>query len=176
MKELLRKESEWLESKNEEHSSNNTGSKETRRKNHHADSLWLFYGKTDRWIRHQHDLGGRFLRNGHVRIWRHLIRNNGGYDTSYKSSYKRSKKCIDSCGYAVYVLSGICLWCSLQCRPSDERGTGAGSQVRRRQRSVSTDRSNHQSVHTGCGPFGTDPAVLKCIRRIQGAGKIRRGS
>ena len=32
-----------------------------------------------------------------------------GYDTSYKSSYKRSKKCIDSCGYAVYVLSGICL-------------------------------------------------------------------
>ena len=30
-----------------------------------------------------------------------------GYED--KSSYKRSKKCIDSCGYAVYVLSGICL-------------------------------------------------------------------
>ena len=53
---------------------------------------------------------------------------------------------------------------------------GRAQAVRRRQRSVSTDRSNHQSVHTGCGSFGTDPAVLKCVRRIQGAGKIRRGS
>ena len=41
---------------------------------------------------------------------------------------------------------------------------------------LSTDRSNHQGIHPGCGSFGTDPAVGQCVRRIQGAGKIRRGS
>lgn len=45
-----------------------------------------------------------------------------------------------------------------------KEGRAQAVKLEGRQRSVSTDRSNHQSVHTGCGSFGADPAVLKCVR------------
>ena len=98
-----------MESKNEEHSSNNTGSKETRRKITMLTAYDYSMAKLIDESGINMILVGDSL--GMVML---------GYEDTLsvtmedmihhtKSSYKRSKKCIDSCGYAVYVLSGICL-------------------------------------------------------------------
>lgn len=98
----------------------------------------------------------------------------GRYDSSHGSGFTRCKRCICSCGYAVYVLPDIRVRRSGQCRKTDEGRPRECGKAGGWCGICTSHRGDREGIHSGCGAHRIDPQSVNAFGGFKVQGKMWR--